>query len=98
LKLLSRGLDLADDYLSNYLGSASADPGGEPEAVSEAPPPRPGSNLAVQRLDEIVVRRLREIVVPRMEMLESQVRELVDVIHNIDQKIEASIKHSRNTE
>jgi len=96
LKLLSRGLGLADDYLGNYLGNPSADRGSEPETVSAPPPPHPGSDLVAQRLDEIVVNRLKELVVPRLETVESQVRKLVDVIYNIDRKIEVDVKRSGN--
>jgi transcriptional regulator with XRE-family HTH domain len=94
LKLLSRGLGLADDYLGDYLGNPPMDPGREPKAMSAPPPPRPGLDLVALRLDEIVVNRLKEIVVPRLEMVESRVRELADVIYNTERKIEADVKHS----
>lgn len=94
LKLLSQGLGLADDYLGNYLGNPPVDPGREPEGMSAPPPPRPGLDLMALRLDEIVVNRLKEIVVPRLEMVERQIRELVDVIYNTGPKIEVDVKHS----
>jgi len=102
LEKLSRGLDEESGYLDHYKQTLQIFDSGAtlaPPPVSPAPQPElelePQSELerVVPRIDELIAKRLNEMVIPRLKNMEGQVREIWDMIHNVESPVHLDMKH-----